>query len=98
MTSLIIEAINTKKALVIYYPPGRRIVEPHTLGYGTGGQILLRAFQVSGASASEEHINWKLFRIDRTVQVAFAGYHFRGHRFGYRRGDSVMRGGIIAQL
>lgn len=57
-----IEAIQNLKCLIIDYPPGRRVVEPHAFGRSNDGHLLLRAYQTEGASASGEHEHWKLFR------------------------------------
>lgn len=94
----IVDAINRREVLEIFYPPGNRIIEPHAIGYGADGQILVRAFQTSGASASGEHINWKLFRLDRFHNGVPTGGTFADARPGYRRNDSAMKRGIIAQL
>jgi hypothetical protein len=91
-------AIRAKRVLVLDYPPGERIVEPHTFGRGSDGQLLLRAYQTDGASASGEHQHWKLFRLDRARSILLGAPIFAGPRPGYKRGDSVMKGGIIAEL
>ena len=98
MTNSVIDAINERHILQINYPPGIRVVEPHAIGYGSDGQILVRAFQTSGASASGEPVNWKLLRLDRFLGAVFTGTSFPGPRPGYKRGDSAMKRGIIAQL
>ena len=98
MLSIIKNAIEGRRILEIYYPPGRRLVEPHTLGYGADGSLLLRAFQNEGASASGEHVNWKLFRVDRARELEPSGNLFFGPRPGYRKGDSAMKGGIIVEM
>lgn len=98
MNNSILEAINNRLVLAINYPPGRRVIEPHAIGYGTDGQVLVRAFQTSGASASGEPEHWKLLRLDRFLGAALAGGTFSGPRPGYKRGDSAMTRGIIAQL
>jgi predicted DNA-binding transcriptional regulator YafY len=96
MIELLKSAIGSRQRVRLFYEPGGRIIEPHTLGYGSSGQILLRAFQVEGASASREHQNWKLFRLDRIENADLDPTAFSGPREGYRRGDSHMKGGIIA--
>ena len=73
MIGQISDAIQQHRRLAIGYEPGARIIEPHVLGHGSSGQLLLRAFQVSGASASGEHQHWKLFRVDRISHVSDAG-------------------------
>ena len=98
MTALFEDAINQLKRLSVDYPPGNRVIEPHALGYTKDGNLVCRAYQVSGASASGEHANWKLFRMDRMGAAAVGGGDFSGPRDGYKRGDRAMQGGIIAEL
>ena len=98
MKNVLVNAVLERQVMRINYAPGWRTVEPHTIGYGSEGQILLRAYQTEGASASGEPVNWKLFRLDQLDSVEQANMTFLEARPGYRRGDSVMKGGIIAQL
>lgn len=91
-------AIESRRTIRLDYEPGLRLVEPHALGYGSDGQILLRAYEVEGASASGEHANWKLFRIDRAGSAHPSGETFVAPRPGYKKNDKAMKGGIIAQL
>lgn len=91
-------AITNTKTLSIYYEPGLRLIEPHALGRGSEGQLLLRAYQVSGASASGEHEHWKLFRLDRMGSVTPDDTPSEAPRPGYKRGDKAMKGGIIAEV
>lgn len=98
MLELVKAAIEGRKNLIINYHPGVRNVEPHALGYSSSGDVLVRAYQTSGASASGEHINWKLFRLDRVNSVENGEDIFIGPRPEYKRGDRAMKGGIIAQL
>lgn len=91
-------AIRAKRVLELYYDPGYRTIEPHAFGRGSDGQLLMRAYQTAGASASGEHENWKLFRVDRVRSLRAANAEFDGPRPGYRRGDKAMKGGIIAEL
>ena len=98
MLTTIQDAIRNKRRLTLYYDPGQRTVEPHALGYSSEGNVLLRAFQTEGASASGEHHNWKLFRIDRMGNADDSGEEFDGPRPEYNPDDSAMKGGIIARL
>jgi hypothetical protein len=98
MLAAVKNAIEGRKVLEINYPPGRRLVEPHALGYSDDGNLFLRAFQTQGASASGEHKNWKLFRLDRAEGIGLTASAFVGPRPDYRRGDKAMKGGIVAQL
>jgi len=98
MLELIKDAIENRHLLTIDYDPGEREIEPHALGRSQEGKILLRAFQVAGASRSGEHVNWKLFRIDRMGTVSDSGEEFSGPRSEYNPDDPAMKGGIIARL
>lgn len=91
-------AIQNKKCLRITYAPGGRVIEPHALGWGADVQLLLRAYQVDGASASGEHEHWKLFRVDRIVSIDPDDTSSDAPRPGYRPGDKAMKGGIISEV
>jgi hypothetical protein len=98
MRDLMVAAINGRKIVNIWYEPGTRSIECHALGFGSDGQVLLRAFQTEGASASNEHVNWKLFRLDRMRNVELTDIEFLGPRPGYKLNDRAMTRGIICQL
>jgi predicted DNA-binding transcriptional regulator YafY len=98
MLALLTAAIEGRRLVSIWYDPGVRVVEPHALGYGSDGQVLLRAFQVAGATASDQPVHWKLFRLDRIKDAKLNGRSFRKPRRDYQRDDSAMTRGIIAQI
>lgn len=98
MKDLLIEAIERRLRLSIFYEPGQRVIEPHALGFGSAGQLLLRAFQTEGVSASGEHVHWKLLRVDRIVSCELEGTKFYDPRDGYRENDKAMTRGIVAQI
>ncbi|NEW88542.1 WYL domain-containing protein [Rhodopseudomonas sp. WA056] len=98
MHALLATAILRQAKVSLWYDPGTRVIEPHALGYGSDGQILLRAFQTDGASMSGEHIHWKLFRVDRIRTIQLTDTPFYGPRPGYKMNDKAMTRGIIAQL
>ena len=98
MISQIVNAIQNKQLIQINYFPGERVVEPHAIGRSKDGNILFRAYQRSGASASGEHAYWKLFRIDRAGHIHEMSEQFAGPRPQYNPNDSAMKGGIIACL
>ena len=91
-------AIRNKQLIELDYKPGWRLIEPHALGYSADGNLLLRAYQIEGASASGEHEWWKLFRVDRAESADPSDASFDGPRPEYKRGDRAMKGGIIAEL
>jgi predicted DNA-binding transcriptional regulator YafY len=98
VNSTILQAINERRLISLDYDPGMRTIEPCAYGISSEGHFLLRAFQTSGASASGEHINWKLFRTDRIRSIRILEDRFVSPRPGYRRGDKAMVGGIYSQL
>ena len=95
---IITEAITSRRLLALTYAPGARLVEPCAYGCGADQQGLLRSFQRSGASASGEHENWKLFRTDRIIRLEILDERFLGDRPEYHRGDRAMKGGIYCQI
>ncbi|MBU2581289.1 MAG: WYL domain-containing protein [Alphaproteobacteria bacterium] len=97
-TATIVAAIESRTCIRIDYDPGDRLIEPHAYGRGEDGQLLLRAYQVAGASASGEHEHWKLFRVDRVRDIEPTDQPAFVPRPGYKHGDSAMKGGIIAEL
>lgn len=98
MLDVIKRAINERRTLIIDYPPGLRTIEPHCLGLSADNNMLLRAYQTEGASASGEQENWKLLRIDRIRSVPETGDGFLGPRPLYNPDDKAMKRGVIARL
>lgn len=98
MFDFLCAAIRQRKRIHLVYEPGLRLIEPHCFGESANGDLLLRAYQVSGASAGGEHVNWKLFRVDRITSANDAGEVFDGPRPQYNPDDRVMKRRIIARL
>jgi predicted DNA-binding transcriptional regulator YafY len=98
MHDLILKAIAEQRRIALYYHPGMRLIEPCAYGESSEGNRLLRAFQNSGASASGEHIDWKLFRTDKILRIELLEERFPGIRSEYRRNDKAMRRRIFGQL
>ncbi|MFD2608206.1 WYL domain-containing protein [Deinococcus taklimakanensis] len=90
MQNTIIEAIKEKRVLTVRYSAGERAVEPHTLGIGTTGNLLIRAHQRDGASTSGTREGWKLFKVDELHAVEITDEEF-STRDGYKRGDKAMQ-------
>ncbi len=97
MNQTICTAINKRRLLRFYYIPGWRTVEPHAHGESTQGHDLLRAFQTEGASASGEHVNRKLFRVDLLSNLELLEETFSAPRPEYRR-DNKQMARIYCQL
>ena len=98
MLEAIINAIRQRSMVYLDYPPGQRLIEPHAVGYGRSGRLLMRAFQIDGASSSGDCRGWKLFELDRAATLIPANIGFSGPEPGYRRGDKAMARGVIAEL
>lgn len=98
MNSIICQAIRERRLLRLNYDPGSRTIEPHAHGESKDGNELLRAYQTAGASASGEHENWKLFRVDRITSLELLAERFAGPRTGYNPDDPAMKGGVFCHL
>lgn len=95
---LLTKATNSNKVVEIVYRPGRRRIQPHVLGLSKDRNCLLRAYQIEGASESGEHINWKLFRVDKIEAIEITDETFDADHPDYNPDDRVMKGGIIARV
>lgn len=85
-------AITNRSVIAFEYEDSTRFVEPHCLGKGSQGQLLLRAWQ-SGGESHTVNIGWKLFDVSKMGSIRIAPA-----RPQYNPEDSVMKGGIIARL
>lgn len=82
-------AISNHQLLDFSYRGFRRIVEPYCFGTDKKGHLALRAFQVGGASESNEPIGWKIFHIDEISNLQFIPNQIFSLRPEYKRGDSA---------
>lgn len=98
MQEIITDAIRKRWVIRLRYPPGERLVEPHAFGISAENNLLLRAYQIEGASESDEPVNWKLFRVDRIEQLEITKISFDASRPDYNPNDSATKRGIIARL
>lgn len=80
-------ALKAGKVLEVQYDGYFRCVEVHAVGYSKEGNPLMRVWQVSGGSVSNEPIGWKMLRIDETQGVAISNDKSLAPRPGYRRDD-----------
>lgn len=89
-------AINGRKLLKFQYDDLDRLVEPHAVGLNKTGSLMLRGYQVTGESATDPRA-WKLFTVEKIVNLEVMDFTFAGPRDGYRAGDRAMTT-ILAEL
>ena len=84
---IIRDAIQRRVCLELTYDGFGRVVEPHVLGHGADGAVLLRAWQLRGGRDGAEALGWKLLDL-REVTAAHATMEpAYMPRIGYRRPD-----------
>lgn len=81
----LLDAVNRRVRVWIYYSGSLRLVEPHLIGQNTAGNMALSAFQVSGGSGSE----FRSYLIDRIESVEPTEEIF-DVRPGYNPNDRTM--------
>jgi molybdenum cofactor cytidylyltransferase len=91
LESPICQAIRTRTTLEFTYDGNYRVVEPHVLGTTAKGNVVLRAFQVGGASASGPLDAWRLFDVALMTNLRATPNKFTGPRPGYNPVDPAMR-------
>jgi len=96
LSSLLAKAVEERKVLAFDYDDKPRLVEPHAIGTNAKGQLVLRAFQVTGDSATNATA-WKLFTVDKMVNCIVAALTSQAPRPGYKAGDRAMAN-IIQEL
>lgn len=82
---IITECITQRKMVSFKYGDAVRMVEPHSLGMTSKGEIAVRAYQVG---ASPEVTGWRLFKLDNLTEAVPAGDSF-SPRSDYRKGDKA---------
>lgn len=91
MRNDVCRAIEKMCILNFYYDGFKREVEPHACGNDSKGNDVMRAYQVSGGSESNEYTGWKLFEISKMNYLELTAMKFSGPRPGYKRDDKAMR-------
>ena len=87
---LVCQAIAQRKVIRFHYDGGTRDIEPHVHGVGKDGSELLRGYQVSGFSRSEQVTGWKTFKLDEVRAMALTDRSFASPRPGYEPQDALM--------
>lgn len=82
---IITECINQRKMVAFTYGAAVRMVEPHSLGMTSKGEIAVRAYQVG---ESPEVTGWRLFKLDNLTDAATIDRPFTP-RSDYRKGDKA---------
>lgn len=90
-------AIRSMSLVSFFYDGLPRTVEPHCLGRNERG-LRLRGFQTAGESASGKIPGWHLFSVEKMVDLEVLPSTFTQARPQYRRGDSAMTLGVVAEL
>lgn len=103
----IIDAIKNRKRVIIYYDGdepgglGLREIEPVCLGYSKANNLVVRAWDMEGAShrgyTGERPLpSWRLFRLDKIMSFKPTGEYFDEPRPNYNfEGDDTMVDVII---
>ena len=96
------KTIRDKNVTIIYYDgdnpggTGVREIEPVCVGYSKAGNLVLRAWDLTGASHTaykgEQPLpSWRLFRVDKIFTYKPTGDNFYSSRPGYNpNGDKSM--------
>lgn len=91
------QALQEGRCLELRYDGFSRVVEVHAVGYNKDDNPIMRVWQVSGGSASNERTGWKLMRCDEAGSAVVTDVPSQAPRTGYKRGDSAMTS-IVCQI
>jgi len=91
------EALRKGVCLEFSYEGYGRLVEVHIVGVSTSGNMIMRAWQVSGGSSQSDAIGWKTFRLDAATGGTLTKQTSWAPRDGYRKIDrEIVR--VICQV
>lgn len=89
MNPALCSAIHQKLLLAFSYG-GSRVAEPYCYGFSAAGKELLRAYQVAGYSESGNPQGWKLFHVEKMMNLHVSDISFAGTRPEYNPQDPAM--------
>ncbi|MDB5599622.1 MAG: hypothetical protein JWN71_1666 [Xanthobacteraceae bacterium] len=96
-TQIACEALQAGRVLEVRYDGYHRCVEVHAVGFSRDNNALMRVWQISGGSVSNEPVGWKLLRLDEASGASVSKLQSRAPRDGYKRGDRNMER-IVCQI
>lgn len=82
--------MTTGKVLALKYHGFSRVVEAHALGMSSKGHMVLRAYQLSGDTLSDNSEGWKLFSVSSIDNARMTDEVSQAPRPGYQPGDKGM--------
>lgn len=88
------------KCYIVYETPNgvqlTRLIEPYVLGTLRSGNQAIRAYQVTGGSNTVGWAAWKIFRLDRILDVRDAGLNTEVAPSDYNSNDRAFRSIVYA--
>lgn len=84
------QALTERRCLVLRYDGWSRCVEAHAVGFTKENHAIMRVWQVSGGSNSNEPVGWKLLRLDEIWSAEIGSSPSQAPRSGYKRDDRAM--------
>lgn len=94
----LINAIQGRREIEFTYDGLHRVVRPAALGtHVSTGEVLLRGYQVSGASQSNSLPAWELYATQKIAALVITERVFGEDPPGYVRGDRHLNA-IVAEL
>jgi len=88
MRNIIIDAIKNRQLFEFTYNEHLRIVEPHTFGIYSNGNVILVTYQIDGTSDAGKVPDWQPFTFSKIQNLQILNNTFSGVRNGYKKEDS----------
>ena len=85
------EALRSGQVLELRYDGYTRMVEVHAVGFTKEDNAVMRVWQISGGSVSNEPVGWKLLRLDEATGAVVTHQKSLAPRPGYKPGDAAMK-------